>query len=72
MAGCFGSRKRPKRFGPASRIWQAACGAPRERNWWSRVAEVHAALAKADPKFNDLLLKHPNFGVVLKLRNDSN
>jgi putative membrane-bound dehydrogenase-like protein len=36
-------------------------GAARERNWWSRLGELHAALAKHDPTFNDLLLKHPSF-----------
>src|SRR5262249_34110702 len=35
-------------------------GAPRERNWWARISELQTALAKNDPAFNDLLLKHPS------------
>jgi putative membrane-bound dehydrogenase-like protein len=36
-------------------------GAPRERNWWLRLGELHAALAEIDPSFNEAVLTHANF-----------
>jgi putative heme-binding domain-containing protein len=34
----------------------------RDRHWSLRLAEIHADLAKHDPKLNGVLLAHPDFG----------
>jgi putative membrane-bound dehydrogenase-like protein len=35
---------------------------PRERNWYARLGELHAELAKKDPALNAALLAHAEFG----------